>query len=621
MRAGSVEVRAGSTRDAINLFRKYLKPYTRWVWLLVFSYFILSLLTAAQPLVMAPMLDIVTGTSSSEPLPPWESLADIDLNNMGRYLIQWLRGFDYSDWNIVWVMALTYLAISVLLYLVKFGVYMLSIWIRIHSERDIQKDLFRHLLSLSMEFFTRKRTGELISRMDQDTRATVYNLATIAQNTVVSLVLVLIYGSLLVGTNARLTLFIALAAVLHYLLTQALRNPIKARVRDQFNLMADLTAYLQEVISNIRVVKVLVAENYEQSRLARLINDVLRVNLRFSVYKHVEEPVGNIVNSLANVAFLMLATYELFNGGLTTAGFFLYLYVGRSILDPITNLARTYTMLQTTVATSERVNNLFEEAVTVQEGTKREAFLQRQISFEDVSFRYEQSLILRNVSVDIERGKVVALVGPSGAGKSTFTDLLLRLYDPSEGRIILDDIDLREFDTGYYRQLFGVVSQESQLFNDTVFNNIAYPDLALSMDEVEEAARVANAHDFILELPQSYQTLIGDRGVLLSGGQRQRIALARAVVRKPGILVLDEATSSLDSESERLVQEAIDRVVEGTTAVIIAHRLSTVIGADKIIVLEDGRVVDSGTHKELLDRCELYQRLCNLQFGAMQERN
>lgn len=619
MKDYSTAVRASNTRDAVDLFRKYLRPYSGWVWLLVISYFILSLLTAVQPLVMAPMLDIVTGDLAGEPLPPPESLVDVDLNNLGLYLIQWLQSFEFSEWDIVWVMAITYLLISVLLYVVQFGVYMLSIWIRVHSERDIQKDLFRHLLSLSMEFFNRKRTGELISRMDQDTRATVYNLATIAQNTVVSLVLTFFYGFLLFRTNPRLTFFIAIAGVLHYGLTQAIRNPIKARVRDQFNVMAETTAYLQEVITSIRVVKSFAAEKYEHSRLADLIRKILAVNIRFGVFKKVEEPIGNAINSLANVAILLMATAELFGGGLTTAGFFLYLYIGRSVLDPITNLARTYTMLQATVATSERVYDLFNERVVVSEGSRNAEPLRKQIEFEGVSFRYQEEVVLEDVNLVFKRGQMIALVGPSGAGKSTLTDLLLRLYDPTEGRIRIDGVDLREFDSMSYRRMFGVVSQESQLFNDTVANNIGYPGLELDEEKIEAAAKVANAHEFITQLPQGYQTLIGDRGVLLSGGQRQRVAIARAVVRDPQILILDEATSSLDSESEKLVQEAIDRVVQDTTAIIIAHRLSTVRNADKIVVIEGGVIVDQGDHEELLERCQLYQRLCNLQFMAPAE--
>ena len=605
------------TRELVDLFRRYLQPYSKWLTLLMVAYLLVSLLTAIQPLIMAPVLDIVLGdlaVEAAEQVPALGDLSNVDLNNVGQYLIAWLNQFNLTDWNIVWAMAITYLVVSLLLYAANFGVYLLALWIRVNSERDIQKDLFRHILSLSLDFFSRKRTGELISRMEQDTRAAVSSLSNIARNLVVSSALVLFYGGLLMKTNARLTVFILLAGGLHYLVTQLIRNPIKRRVRDQFDIFADTTAYIQEAISNVRVVKSFVAEKYETSRLSELVERLLRINMRYGVFKHIDEPVGLAINALANVAVLLLASFELFNGTLTTSGFVLYLYIGRSVLGPITDLMRTYTVLQTTLATSERVNELFAEQSSVVDGDRVVERLDGEISFKGVSFRYEEDIVLESIDLEIPKGKITALVGPSGAGKSTLTDLLLRFYDPSQGRIAVDGQDLKELDLSSYRRLFGVVSQESLLFNASVAENIAYPGLDVSPQEVEEAAKVANAHEFIQGMPQGYDSYIGDRGVLISGGQRQRLAIARAVVRKPQILLLDEATSSLDSESEKLVQEAIDRVIENTTAVIIAHRLSTVRNADNIVVLDKGVIVDQGKHNELLKRCELYERLCEIQF-------
>ncbi len=605
---------------ASAFFWTYLRPNLPLVLLLIFCYFLVSLLTAAQPLVMAPMLDIVLGNLALEnPVGSPETLGSLDLNNIGAYLLSILAGFELSQWQTVWAMAVAYLVISILLYLLNFGVYLLALWIRINSEREIQKDLFAHVISLSLDFFHRKRTGELISRLDQDTRATVSGLANIARSAVVSSFLALFYSALLIRTNVRLTIFIILAGALHYGLTQLIRNPIKQRVRDQFNIMADNTAYIQEVISSIRVVKSFAAEAYERMRLSNIVERLRVINLRYGVFKHVDEPVGQIINAISNVAILLLATQELFQGTLTPTGFFLYLYVGRAVLDPITDLARTYTVLQTTFATSERVRDLFSEQPSILSGQTPIQQLKEDIRFSNVGFSYADSPVLRDVDIQIRKGEVTALVGPSGAGKSTLFDLLLRFYDPGAGRILVDGVDLRALDLREYRQLFGVVSQESLLFNASVFDNIAYPGLGVSLADVKEAAQIANAEEFIERMPQGYESLIGDRGVLVSGGQRQRLAIARAVVRRPQILLLDEATSSLDSESEKLVQDAIDRAIRGTTAVIIAHRLSTVIHADQIVVLDQGRVVDQGRHNELLARCDLYRSLCELQFDLKTE--
>jgi len=323
-----------------------------------------------------------------------------------------------------------------------------------------------------------------------------------------------------------------------------------------------------------------------------------------------------IVKAVTNVAVLIFAANELFTGRLSVAGFALYIYVGRIMMDPISNLSTAYLTAQQTLVSAERVNEWFERKPLIDSGTRQVTSFEKEITLEGVSFRYEDEHVLSNVDFMVRRGEVVALVGVSGSGKSTLTDLLLRFYDPNEGHIRVDGIDLREMELVSYRNLFGVVAQDSFLFNATIAENIAYNQPDLSLERIVEAAKIANAHDFILQdLPNGYETMVGERGVRLSGGQRQRIAIARAVIRRPQILILDEATSSLDSQAEKLVQEAIDRVIKDTTAIVIAHRLSTILNADKIVVMEAGKVADIGTHEELLTRCNIYQYLCELQFG------
>ena len=599
------------------LFTTYLRPYWRSCLLLLLSYFLVTVLTALQPLMMAPILDVALGRQvdiqAASPAPDWSTL---DLNNIGQYLMQQLRLDVLDPWHVVLYLALVYLGISVLLHLLTFANYLLALWIRVRAGRDMQQDLFRHILSLSLDFFHRQRTGELISRLDKDTTATVSGLEPAARSLIVSSLLVLIYGSLLVRTNLRLTVLILLAGGLHYGLTQAIRNPIRRRVRDQFNIMADTTAYLQEIVLSIRVIKSFAAERYELSRLREVIARLVHINMRYGVFKHVHEPAGAIISATINVAILLFAIRELFSGRLTTSGFFLYLYVGRSVVDPISALGQTYTQIQQTLAAGERVRELFAEQPLVKDGPERVDAFRRAIELENVSFRYDSEEVLKNINLRIGQGEIVALVGPSGAGKSTLTDLTLRFYDPQSGRITIDGHDLRDLELASYRRLFGVVAQESLLFNATVAENIAYccEDEGLTRAEIENAARIANAHEFIMQLPQGYDTLVGDRGVRLSGGQRQRVAIARAVVRKPQILILDEATSSLDSESERLVQEAIDRVIQNMTAIVIAHRLSTVLRADKIVVLNNERIEAIGRHDELLQTSPTYEKLYRLQF-------
>ncbi|PYN30123.1 MAG: ABC transporter ATP-binding protein, partial [Candidatus Rokuibacteriota bacterium] len=374
----------------------------------------------------------------------------------------------------------------------------------------------------------------------------------------------------------------------------------------------------QESILSIRVVKSFGAEAFELGRLRRALQAVVRVNVKFGAYKHAEEPARSVVNYLAEATLMALAAYELLAGRLAVPAFFLFLYVGRAVMVQVGLLGGAYTAIQTTLAASSRIDELFGLEPTVKDGPESIAEFRDRIALSDVAFDYGGERVLSGVSFAIAKGDVVALVGPSGAGKSTLADLLLRLYDPVLGAITIDGRDLRTLQQASYRRLFGVVSQEALLFNATIRENIAYGRDGVSDADVVRAAQIANAHDFITELPEGYSTVVGDRGIRLSGGQRQRVAIARAIVGKPQILILDEATSSLDSESERLVQLAIDRVIQGTTSIVIAHRLSTVMRADKIVVVNRGTVEAVGTHAELLTTNEIYARLYRLQFAEVE---
>lgn len=609
--------RTSDLRRLWALLQQYMRPYWKQVLLSLLCYFVASLLTAAQPMVTAPILELaVKGPEALSELGQEVpiGLADVNLNNVGQFILHFLFPEAISAWRVVLTIAAIYLSISVALYVLNFLVYLLGVWIRVRAGRDMQSNLFAHVSGLSLDFFSSKRTGELISRLDKDTDAVVFGLESASRTMIVSSVLVIIYGGLLLRTNLQLSLFVAVAAGAQYLFVQAVRRPVQKRVREQFNVQATVTAYLQEVISNIRVVKSFAAESYEQERLREHAKKSANAQFRFSLFKNIDEPATFIINSFTNVVILLFATSQLISGELSSTGFFLYLYVGRAVLEPLTSLARTIKVIQTTMATSERVQELFGQTTSIRTGSIAKADLHRSIRFENVSFAYKEDRVLRNFNLEIDKGQVTALVGPSGAGKSTVTDLVLRFYDPIEGRVTIDGRDLRELNLTTYRNMIGVVPQDSILFNASIADNIAYPQTKYDLDAVRQAAEIANAEEFIKQLPQKYETLVGDRGVLLSGGQKQRITIARAVFRRPQILILDEATSSLDTESERLVQKAIDRVIEGTTAIVIAHRLSTVINADKIVVMDAGRIIDQGRHAELLGRCELYQNLCRLQF-------
>lgn len=610
-------MRAGDLRRFAWLLRRYLAPYWRWVALLLLASYLATALAALFPVLMAPILDLALGAPmhAAEPV----ALSELTLKNLGAAFFQWFGLGSVTDrFRAIVLLAVAYVGVGFLKGCVDFGNYLLALWIRVRAGTGIQLDLFRHLLGLSMSFFTRQRTGELVSRLDTDTRAATYGLETIVGTVLTAPVLILFYSYLLVRTSPKLVVAALGAVLLHYGVTRGVRGPIRRLATDQFSVLADLVTRFQEALVSIRVVKSFGAEAFEASRLAGALRKMVRVNVKYGVYKHGEEPARALVGYLVEAGILVLAAWELLAGRLAVPTFFLFLYVGRAAAGQVSLLAGAYTQMQAILAASSRLADLFAQAPQVVDGPETITGFHDRILVDNVSFDYGGERVLEQVSFEIKKGEVVALVGPSGVGKSTLADLVLRLYDPVEGSISVDGRDLRTLRQDSYRRLFGVVSQEALLFNATIRENIAYGREGISDEEVVRAARVANAHDFIVELPEGYETVVGDRGIRLSGGQRQRVALARAIVGNPPLLILDEATSSLDSESERLVQQAINRVIRDATSLAIAHRLSTVMHADKIIVMSRGRIEAIGRHAELLAASETYSQLYRLQFAEVE---
>jgi ABC-type multidrug transport system fused ATPase/permease subunit len=604
--------RLSDLRRFVWLLRHYLAPHWPAVALLLIGSALATVLAAVFPVLMAPILDLALGGSGPAP----SRISGLTLSNLGAAFFSWIGVSAVDDrFRAILLLCLAYVAVGILKGWLDFGNYMLALWIRLRAGTALQADLFRHILTLSMSFFTRHRTGELVSRLSNDTLAATAGLETIVGTLVSAPVLILFYGYLLASTSPRLVGAAVVAAGLHFVVTRGIRGPVRRFTVDQFSVMAEVTARFQETLLSIRTVKSFGAEAFERNRLGRALRDIVRVNVRRGLSKHIEEPARAIVNHLVEAGLILLAVHELMAGRLTAPTFFLFLYVGRAVVVQIGLLAGASTTVQIVMGAAGRVSDLLAVQPDTVDGREPVTDFHDRIGFRDVSFSYGGEPVLSDVSFEIARGEMVALVGASGVGKSTVADLLLRFYDPVAGTVTLDGRDVRTLRLDDYRRLFGVVSQEALLFNTTIRDNIVYGREGLDEAAVIEAARLANAHEFIVELPDGYATTVGDRGIRLSGGQRQRIAIARAVVGRPALLVLDEATSALDSESERVVWEAIDRAVAGTTALVIAHRLSTVLRADRIVVLGRGGVEAVGRHAELLERSETYRHLHRLQFG------
>ena len=598
------------------LLRTYLAPHWPAIAVLVVLSYVATALAALLPVLMAPILDLALGTRPTAAAGAPIGAAGLSLKNLGAAFFQWLGVQSVGEpLRAIVILCGVYVVVGVLKGLLDFSNYLLFMWIRVRAMAAMQLDLFRHLLGFSMGFFTKQRTGDLVSRLHVDTQSATGGLETIVGPVLTAPVLIAFYGFLLVRTSPTLVVAAVVAAALNYGVTRAIRGPVRKLSRDQFSVFGDLATRFQEAILSIRVVKSFGAEAFEIARLGKTLSEVRRVIFKFGLFKYVDTPSRAVIGSVVEGGMLLLAAYELMAGRLAASTFILFLYVGRALVVQIGLLGSAYTQIQAVLGATNRVADLFAEAPAVKDGPETIDGFRDRIVLRDVAFDYGNERVLDGLSLEVARGEIVALVGPSGGGKSTLADLILRFYDPVAGALTIDGRDLRTLRQESYRRLFGVVPQEALLFNATIRENIAYGRERLSDDDIVRAARVANAHDFISELPGGYDTIVGDRGIRLSGGQRQRVAIARAIVGNPSILILDEATSSLDSESERLVQQAIERVIEGTTSIVIAHRLSTVFRAHKIVVINRGRIEAVGRHAELLTRSETYNQLYRLQFA------
>ena len=484
--------------------------------------------------------------------------------------------------------------------------------------RDVRDAVYSHLQRLPLGFFARTKVGQIISRVVTDTAQVKNVITTLVTQSFQSAALVLAYIAVLLSTSISLTL---IALIVAPLVIGALQ-PLLKRLRRGYRRLGDdygeMTSVLQEAVSGVRLVKSFRAEPYEERRFLDASTSYSEGLMRITRVAFLAQPITEFLGTLVAVAILWIgARMVLVSHSLQSAELITFLVIVMRLLQPMKQLSQIPTVAQQALAASDRLFEVLDSPTELMtdKGTRVIDGFHDTVVFDRVSFAYEAELVLADVEFTARKGEVIALVGPSGAGKSTLVDLIPRFYEPTGGRILVDGVDARNITLASLRSLTGIVSQDTVLFNDTVRSNIAYGAADKFTDEqIIAAARAANAHGFISELPKGYETVLGERGTRLSGGQRQRIAIARALLIDPPILILDEATSALDTESERLVQEAIDRLLAGRTVFVIAHRLSTVIHADQILVLDRGRIVERGTHQELLGRRGPYFRLYSMQF-------
>ena len=612
--------------ESLRLYFKIiscLKPYWPRLILAIVLMALVAVFSGFSIGMMLPFVNVIFGGTDAGAIAETADAmgeAAAPVASLQESVRQYILAFYLTDSPVSSLLRIC-LTVLVLYFLKATFTYLLSVtmvWLEQSVVRDLRNALYSHLHKLSLAYFHANRTGQIISRITNDVGLLRSTVSAGFLAFLRDLMLTLVYAGMVVWISWRLALvaFVVMLPIAYFVgrLNKRLRK-YSTRAQER---AADYTSVLQETISGIRVVKAFGMESFEKKKFFGHTRDFFKALMKQQRAAVLAAPMTEFLGALGALAVLWYGGMQVLEGNLLSPDWFLiFLGAMLSIMHPAKSLVRANTIIQEGLAAAKRIFFVLDIEPDIADAPGARAIdgIHESMTFEQVSFTYDgDERVLEGVDLEVRKGQIVALVGPSGAGKSTLVDLIPRFYDPSEGRVKLDGVDIRDITIDSLRALMGIVTQETILFNDSVRNNIAYGLDDVPDGRIEEAARAANAHDFIEGLPRGYDTVIGDRGVRLSGGERQRLAIARALLKDPQIFIFDEATSSLDSESEKLVQEAIQRVMTTRTTFVIAHRLSTIRNSDLIVVIDNGRIVETGEHEKLLASGGLYKKLYDIQF-------
>ena len=607
-------------KEFITVLRRFVPPYKRYlVWSVVFN-ILSAVLNIFSFMAIIPILQILFqtgGDSVPQSLMPisWDNLQEAFSNNANYYVGQLIQNIGPTTTLLVIGIFLAFMTF------LKTGAYFLSsatiIPIRTGVVRDIRNQLYHKITSLPLGFFSEERKGDIIARMSGDVAEVENSIMSSLDMLFKNPILIIAYFSTLLVISWQLTLFtLVFVPVMGWFMGMVGRklkqNSIKAQA-----LWSDTMSQVEETLGGLRIIKAFCAEKKMNNRFDRINsayrNDIMRVNIR----QQMAHPMSEFLGTVMIVIVLWFGGILVLSGDkmLTGPTFIYYLVMLYSIINPLKEFSKAGYNIPKGLASMERIDKILnaENNIVENPSPRHIASFEHQIEFRNVSFRYDKKWILRNINLTIPKGKTIALVGQSGGGKSTLVDLIPRYYDVQEGEVLIDGVNVKDLGIHNLRQLIGNVNQEAILFNDSFRNNISFGVDGATDEQIAEAAKIANAYDFIMQTEKQFDTPVGDRGSRLSGGQRQRVSIARAILKNPPILILDEATSALDTESERLVQDALERLMKTRTTVAIAHRLSTIKCADEICVIHEGEIVERGTHDQLLAIDGYYKKLNDMQ--------